>query len=89
MQIEGALVREQGIEFGIVIVQKGAMMTDSIAAETRAVFQAQIRDFDGIPLILASQDSRGAFEYHGRHDIVGFLASVDASRIPWRRYTVS
>ena len=79
MQIEGALVREQGIEFGIVIVKKSAMMSDSIAAETRAAFQGL---FPGVPLILASQDSRGAFEYHGRHDIVGYLASVDASRIP-------
>lgn len=89
MQIDGALVREQGIEFGVIIVQKSALTPDSTARETQAVFQAQIADFAAVPLILASQDSRGRFEYWGRPDIVSFLASVDASRIPWRRYNVS
>jgi hypothetical protein len=89
MQIDGALIREQGVEFGIVIVKKSAMMTDTIAKETQAVFQSGIADFAGRPLILASQDSNGRFEYFGRPDIVRFLASVDASRIPWKRYTVS
>jgi len=89
MQIDGALVREQGVEFGIIIVQKSAMMTDSIARETQAAFQSGIADFAAVPLILASQDANGRFEYFGRPDIVRYLASVDASRIPWRRYTAS
>ena len=89
MQIDGAIVREQGIVFGIIIVKKSAMSTDHAAAETRTAFQAQIRDFAGIPLVLASQDSSGMFEYHGRRDIVDFLASIEATRIPWKRCTVS
>jgi hypothetical protein len=89
MNIDGAIVKEQGQVFGIVIVKQSAMSNPSVAAETRAAFQSRIRDFAGIPLILASQDSSGVFEYQGRRDIVRFLASIDASRIPWRRYTVS
>jgi len=86
MQIDGAIIKEQGQEFGIVIVKQSAMSSDSAAAESRAAFQGL---FPGLPLILASQDSRGVFEYQGRRDIVAFLASIDASRIPWKRYTVS
>ena len=88
MQIDGAIVKEQGQVFGIVIVKQNAMNSESVAAKTRAAFQAQIQDFAGMPLILASQDSHGVFEYQGRRDIVRFLASVDAALIPWKRYTV-
>ena len=89
MTIDGAIVREQGVTFGIVIVKKGSMATTAQASETREAFQLSIRDFAGLPLILASQDSRGRFEYQGRSDLVSFLASIDASRIPWKRYTLS
>ena len=89
MTIDGAIVREQGQVFGIVIVQPSAMSSSSTAAETRAAFQQGIADFSGIPLVLACQDSRGVFSYQGRRDIVDFLASIDASRIPWKRYSIS
>ena len=89
MQMDGAIVSEQGQTFAIVIVKQYVTASSSEAASVRAAFQSQIRDFRGIPLILASQDSRGVFEYQGRRDIVNFLASIDASRIPWKRYTYS
>ena len=89
MRIDGAIVREQGLVFAIVIVKQQVTASSSEAASSRAAFQSQIRDFAGLPLILASQDSNGVFEYQGRRDIVDFLASIDASRIPWKRYTIS
>lgn len=89
MNIDGAIIKEQGVTFAIVIVQQSAMANQSESGKTREAFQTKIRDFSGIPLILASQDSHGAFSYQGRHDIVGFLASIDHSRIPWKRYSVS
>lgn len=89
MTIDGAIIREQGHKFGIIIVKPSAISMSAKAAETRAGFQSQIRDFQGIPLILAAQDSRGVFTYQGRDDIVRFLASIDPSRIPWKRYTIS
>jgi hypothetical protein len=64
------------------------MQTDHAANETRTSFQSQIADFSDIPLVLASQDASGRFEYHGRDDIVRFLANLDPARIPWREYTI-
>lgn len=89
MTIDGAIIKEQGVTFAIVIVKQSAMATNQAAAETRAMFQSQIADFSGIPLILACQDSRGVFSYQGRHDIVDFLANIDAHRIPWMEYNYS
>jgi len=87
MQIEGAIVTEQGITFAIVIVKPHVTSSSSSADEMRTSLKG-IRDFQGIPIILASQDSFGRFEYQGRRDIVDFLASIDPSRIPWMRYSV-
>ena len=86
MKIQGAVIKEQGITFAIVIVKPSAMQTTSDSANTRATFQCL---FPRLQLVLASQDSRGTFEYQGRKDLVGFLASIDASRIPWKEYTFS
>ncbi|PZN68709.1 MAG: hypothetical protein DM484_31040 [Candidatus Methylumidiphilus alinenensis] len=86
MKIQGAVVKEQNVTFAIVVVKKSAMQTNHASAETRASFQAL---FPGLPLVLASQDLRGTFEYQGRKDLVEFLASIDASRIPWKEYTFS
>ncbi len=87
MDIDGAIIEEQGVTFGIIVVKKHVLATDSSAREARDRFQAQLAEFAGIPLILAAQDSRGVFEYWGKPDVVDFLASISASRIPWRTYT--
>lgn len=87
MTIDGAIIREQGATF--VVVKPSITSNATEAAKTRTTLQAQVRDFRGLPLILASQDARGVFEYQGRRDIVGFLASIDAARIPWQRYSIS
>jgi len=84
MQVDGALVKEQGKAFGIVIVKASAMSSPSTAVATRTAFQGL---FPGVPIILASQNASGEFSYHGRRDIVDLLASMDASQIPWERYT--
>jgi len=89
MKIDGAIIREQGQIFGIIIVKPSAICDSQTAAATRAALQSGLADFRGIPLILASQDSHGVFSYEGRRDIVAFLVSIDASRIPWKRYTYS
>lgn len=86
MEIEGAIVKEQGVTFGIVIVKPSAISTNTQADNTRRAFQHL---FPGMPLILMAQDSRGIPTYQGRKDIVKFLANIDFRRIPWKRYTVS
>ena len=87
MQIDGAIITEQGVTFGIIVVKKHILSSDSSAREARAGFQSSLAEFSAIPLILAAQDSRGVFEYWGKPDIVDFLASIAASRIPWKTYT--
>jgi hypothetical protein len=88
MQIDGAVVREQNVTFAVVIVKPNVIQIQSSATAARQGFST-ISDFSGLPIILAAQDSRGVFTYQGRPDIVDFLASIDASRIPWKRYTIS
>lgn len=86
MTIDGAVIKEQGVTFAIVIVKLSAIQTNDIAAQTRMSFQGL---FPGLPLVLAAQDAGGTFTYHGRPDLVDFLASINPSRIPWKRYTLS
>ena len=87
MQINGAIIKEQGVTFGIIVVKQHVISSDSSAREARDNFQSLLPEFSVIPLILAAQDSRGRFSYWGKPDIVDFLASIDSSRIPWKRYT--
>lgn len=86
MKLQGAVVKEQGVTFAIVVVKQSATQTSASADNARSAFQAC---FPGLPLVLASQDSRGRFTYQGRKDIVAFLARIDPSRIPWKEYTFS
>ncbi|MBB5462328.1 hypothetical protein HDG33_006002 [Paraburkholderia sp. Cpub6] len=85
MKINGAVIKEQGITFAIVMVQASALQTAMSATEARKAFQPL---FPRLPLVLAAHDSRGRFEYQGRNDLVRFLASIDADRIPWKEYTI-
>ena len=88
MQIDGAIVKEQGVTFSIVIVKPNVIQSRHSADRARRNFST-IADFSGIPMVLAAQDVRGRFTYQGRNDIVDFLANIDSSRIPWSRYTVA
>lgn len=85
MKIHGAVIIEQEVTFAIIVVKRAAVETDDLVRETRAVFQGL---FPGLPLVLASQDEDGEFEYQGREDIVQFLAGIQPWRIPWMEYTV-
>lgn len=86
MQIDGAIVKEQGITFAIVIVQRSVLNNSAEIDNAREAF-SQV--FPGMPLILMAQDGRGTPTYQGRQDIVRFLANVHPSRIPWKRFTVN
>lgn len=82
MQFDGALIKEQGVNFAVVVVKPNVL--DSTSREqTRQSFS---RYFPGVPIILMAQNNRGIPTYHGRPDIVKFLASINHSRIPFKRY---
>lgn len=85
MQFEGSVITEQGVTFAIVIVKRHVLQSASSREDTRDGFKPYFRD---MPVILMAQDSRGTPTYHGRNDIVKFLANIHVSQIPWKRYTV-
>jgi len=86
MQFEGAKITEQGITFGIVIVQSHVLNSSQEQSGARAL---GTQAFGPIPIVLMAQDSRGVPTYQGRPDIVRFLSNVFVEQIPWQRYTLT
>lgn len=84
MQLEGAVIKEQGQTFAVVVVKRH--ITDN-RHEAAKASQSFSRCFPGMPIVLMSQDSRGTPTYFGRRDIANFLARVPMNAIPWKRYT--
>lgn len=83
MTFEGAVIKEQGVTFAIVVVKASATVTTAGARELTVAYQ---QFFPGMPIILMSQDGRGTPTFVGRQDIVRFLSNIAVSRIPWKRY---
>jgi hypothetical protein len=86
MQFEGAVLREQGVTFAIVVVKRHVV-------DNRTEAQSAIRSFSpvfsGLPVVLMAQDSSGRATYFGRPDITRFMSHVSPSRVPWKRYTLN
>jgi len=86
MQIEGAVLREQGVTFAVVVVKRHVV-------DNRTEAQSAIRSFGsvfpGMPIVLMAQDSLGRPTYFGRTDIARFMSHVSPSRVPWKRYTIN
>lgn len=85
MKFDGAVIKEQGITFAIVVVKPFVFNSTTSRENTRDRFSSI---FPGMPIILMAQDVRGTPSYYGRTDIVNFLAKIDLRRIPWKTYTV-
>lgn len=85
MQIDGAIVKEQGQTFSIIVVQQHVLNNTAQAALVRREWASVFPS----PIILMAQNSHGVPTYQGRKDIVHFLASIDFHRIPWKTYTIS
>jgi hypothetical protein len=86
MQFEGAVIKEQGVTFAIVVV-KPHVLNNSIDMENaRRNFSVY---FPQTPIVLMAQDSRGIPTYSGRRDIVSFLSKIPPSRIPWKKFTTN
>jgi len=84
MQLEGAVVKEQGQTFAIVVVKHHVTNNKMAASSAIDSFQGC---FPGMPIVLMSQDSCGRPTYFGRRDIADFLSRVPTSSIPWKQYT--
>lgn len=86
MHFDGAVIREQGVTFAVVIVKPHVLENRYEANTTITSFG---RVFAGMPVILMAQDRYGRATYYGRQDISNFLSRMNASRIPWKRYALS
>ena len=86
MQFEGAVIREQGVTFAVVIVKDYIVHDRSQAESAIRSFQPV---FPGMPVVLMGQNSREVPTYFGRQDIAGFMANVPLSSVPWKRYTLN
>ena len=82
MEITAALIREQGVEFAVVLVRQHVSSSGLRDATARGFASL----FPGRPIVLCSQDSRGMPTYYGRPDLVKFLANVAIQRLPWKKY---
>jgi hypothetical protein len=86
MKFQGALIKEQGVTFAVVVVKK--YIVDSQTESGKAI-SSFIPIFPGVPIVLMAQDSRGTPSYRGRKDIINFMAHLHLSQIPWKEYTVN
>lgn len=86
MQFQGAVIREQGVKFAVVIVKRHVVDSQSEAQSAIRSFQPL---FPGLPIVLMAQDSSGRPTYYGRRDISQFMASVPLSAVPWKQYTAN
>ena len=86
MRFDGAVIKEQGVTFAIAVVKPIVLNSSATRENTRNNFSAV---FPGMPVILMAQNGRGIPRYHGRTDIVNFLANIDPRRIPWKTYTMN
>lgn len=84
MTIDGAVLKEQGVTFSVVIVKPHVLQNSAEADHMRNL----VKHIFPSPIILMAQDNRGIPTYQGRKDIVNFLANIHMSRIPWKRYTI-
>ncbi|MFO1100359.1 MAG: hypothetical protein U1E81_19380 [Xanthobacteraceae bacterium] len=85
MRVQGAVIREQGQTFAVVIVKPHVVQNRMAAADAIASFTPVF----GVPVVLMAQDGRGRPTFYGRPDIARFLSGVPLQAIPWREYTIN
>ena len=85
MQFEGAVVKEQGVTFGIIVVKPHVLRSTDESSSIRGF---ATRALGRMPVILMAQEG-GRTRYSGRRDIVTFLSKLNLAQIPWKKYTLS
>lgn len=86
MRFQGAVIKEQGQTFAVVVV-KSHVVQDRVSAND--AIRAFMPTFGGMSVVLMAQDSRGRPTYFGRSDIARFLSRTPLRAIPWREYTLA
>lgn len=84
MMFDGAIVREQGVTFGLVVVKSHVLNSQ---AEANALIADYQRIMNVAFVLLMAQDKGASPTYYGRPDLITFLGSFDMTRLRWRKYT--
>jgi hypothetical protein len=79
------MIREQGVEFAILIVKPHIVQFQSEGRRLIGAWQMRF----GVPVVLMAQDFMGTPTYFGRPDIVSFLSNVPLDVIPWREFSLN
>jgi hypothetical protein len=85
MKLQGAVIKEQGITFAVVIVKK-SVIDDRTKADQAILSFTPV--FPGLPVVLMAQNSSGRPTYYGRPDLSKFLANIPMAAIPWKEYEI-
>jgi len=85
MQITGAVVREQGVTFAIVIVKQHVLQNSAEAESTISGLTPAFR----VPVVLMAQDASGRPTYYGRNDLAQFMSRVPLQAVRWTTYTIN
>ena len=83
-KIQGAVIKERGVKFAIVIVKPHLLLSQTDSQTTAQAFEPY---FPAMPIVLMAQDARGKPSYWGRKDIIRFLSKVPFEKIQWVEYT--
>jgi hypothetical protein len=87
MTFTGALVNVRRMKFGLVQVEKQVIDTPPEAEKIATAFKPV---FPNLPVALVSLDADGfPTGQYGPTEIVEFLASVDLTRVGWKKYNAN
>ena len=84
MDFQGALIKDQGVEFGVVTVKREVALNHATVERIIGMYEA----FFGRPVVLVTNDHLGRTVYHGRPDLTRHLAHLPPSTIPWEQFKV-
>jgi len=77
-----ALVKEQGVNFAVVLVNDSVIGSPSQRDDLVQWWSREL----GVPAVLLGERR---FRSFGRSDIVRFLRNIHPARLPWRRMTTA
>jgi hypothetical protein len=87
-QFQGALIKEQGQQFAVVIVQPPVIQNADKTEANRLIAAFELNVFR-VPVVLMAQDHHGVPTYYGRQDLSSFLAALPLQSIPWKEFTLT
>ena len=83
MNFDGALIKEQDVEIGIVSTTMDVLSNEKEA--DNLIRYCKERIFVGFQVVLMAQDGQGIPHYYGKQDLIRLLKATTFSKIHFRR----